>query len=288
MNEMKDVASKIRGLYDTFSKGHQSLAEFILNNPQESAFLSISALSDRTGISAPTITRFVHKLGFDGYATFQRELYEAQAQIMPFSQLKSLLRNSAGSSPETATGEGALFLGIEANLRLMEALYTPQLQEAFTRTLGIIQNAHKIYIAGQRSSFSIAHYLSFMLQRIYSNVVPLNATASALPSELSDVREDDCLVAISYSRYTKATYNVVSYFHRLGCKIAAITDSPTSPIALKASEVMIAPNGEYFSPVCAMTLCNCLIAALGSLDVQRTLERMELQDNIAIEHDIYL
>ena len=74
---MKDIASKMRSLYGTFSKGHQSLAEFILNNPQESAFLSISELSNRTGISAPTITRFVHKLGFNGYAAFQREIGRA-------------------------------------------------------------------------------------------------------------------------------------------------------------------------------------------------------------------
>ena len=60
------------------------------------------------------------------------------------------------------------------------------------------------------------------------------------------------------------------------------------PIALKATEVLIAPNGGNFSPVGAITLCNCFITSLGRLNAQQTLERMELQDKIALEHHIYL
>ena len=62
----------------------------------------------------------------------------------------------------------------------------------------------------------------------------------------------------------------------------------TAPIALKATEVLIAPNGGNFSPVGAITLCNCFITSLGRLNAQQTLERMELQDKIALEHHIYL
>ena len=67
-----------------------------------------------------------------------------------------------------------------------------------------------------------------------------------------------------------------------------MTDSLTSPIALKATEVLIAPNGGNFSPVGAITLCNCFITSLGRLNAQQTLERMELQDKIALEHHISL
>ena len=138
------------------------------------------------------------------------------------------------------------------------------------------------------ASYATAYYLAFMLQQMCDNVHLLTTSTSDLPTALSDVHPEDCLLVISYARYTSSSYDIVSHFHRAGCKIVALTDSLTSPIALKATEVLIAPNGGNFSPVGAITLCNCFITSLGRLNAQQTLERMELQDKIALEHHIYL
>ena len=110
-----------------------------------------------------------------------------------------------------------------------------------------------------RSSYATAYYLAFMLQQMCDNVHLLTTSTSDLPTALSDVRPEDCLLVISYARYTSSSYDIVSHFHRAGCKIVALTDSLTSPIALKATEVLIAPNGGNFSPVGAITLCNCCL-----------------------------
>ena len=164
----------------------------------------------------------------------------------------------------------------------------PQLRDSFARAQEILHQARTIYIAGMRSSYATAYYLAFMLQQMCDNVHLLTTSTSDLPTALSDVRPEDCLLVISYARYTSSSYDIVSHFHRAGCKIVALTDSLTSPIALKATEVLIAPNGGNFSPVGAITLCNCFITSLGRLNAQQTLERMELQDKIALEHHIYL
>ena len=92
MEQTKDVVTQIRTHYDSFSKSHRRLADFILENLHEVAFLSINELSQRTGISPATITRFARRLDFQGYPDLQRGLYEHQKQWAPFGQLKSLLR----------------------------------------------------------------------------------------------------------------------------------------------------------------------------------------------------
>lgn len=284
MEQTKDVVSQIRENYDSFSKSHRKLADYILDNPGDVAFLSINELSQVTGISPATITRFAYKLEFQGYNEFQRGLYEHQKQRAPFGQLKTLLRS------ETAEDQGEDPLGgcIQSSMELLESLDTPQVRGAFQRSLEILRSARTIYIAGHRSSYAAAYYLAFMLQQMYPNVRLVELTASNLPASLCDVGAEDCLVVISYARYTSVSYDIVSHFHREGCKIVAVTDSMTSPIALRSTEVLIAPNGESFSPVGAIALCNCFITSLGRLDAQRTLERMERQDKIALEHHIYL
>lgn len=283
MEQTKDVVSLIREKYDTFSKSHRRLADYIMNNPEEAVFQSINEFSQATGISPATITRFVYKLEFQGYSEFQRSIYEHQRQRVPFRQLKSLLRSETVGEVEDPISDS-----IQQNIRLLELLDTSQMRASFQRALDVLRTARTIYITGHRSSYAAAYYLAFMLQQMLPNVRLLETTSSNLPSALCDVGSEDSLVVVSYSRYTSATYAIVSHFHRVGCGIVALTDSMTSPIALKATEVLIAPNGENFSPVGAITLCNCFITSLGRLDTKRTLERMECQDEIALANHIYL
>ena len=284
MEQAKDIVTQIRELYDSFSKSHRKLADYVIENPGEVAFLSINEFGQKTGTSPATITRFVRKLSYQGYGEFQRGLYESQKQQLPFGQLKSLL------SSENPAVEGAdpLLHSIQSNIHLLENLYTPQLRDSFARAQDILHRARMIYIAGQRSSYATAYYLAFLLQQMCGNVRLLPTSTSELPTALCDVEPEDCLVVVSYARYTSASYEIVRHFHRLGCPVVALTDSPTSPIALKSTEVLIAPNGENFSPVGAIALCNCLITSLGRLDAQQTLERMSHQDKIALEQHIYL
>lgn len=283
MEQTRDVFSLIREKYDTFSKSHRRLADYIMNNPADAAFQSINEFGRATGISPATITRFVYKLEFQGYSEFQRSMYEHQRQRIPFRQLKTLLRSeSAGEAEDTISDS------IQQNIHLLELLDTPEIRASFQRALDTLRAARTIYITGHRSSYATAYYLAFMLQQMLPNVRLLDTTSSNLPAALCDVSPEDSLIVVSYSRYTSASYAIVSHFHRIGCGIVALTDSLTSPIALKATEVLIAPNGENFSPVGAITLCNGFITSLGRFDAKRTLERMERQDEIALANNIYL
>ena len=112
MEQTKDVVTQIRTHYDSFSKSHRRLADFILENLHEVAFLSINELSQRTGISPATITRFARRLDFQGYPDLQRGLYEHQKQWAPFGQLKSLLRRE---TPAEDAGPDSLQWTIQNN-----------------------------------------------------------------------------------------------------------------------------------------------------------------------------
>lgn len=278
------IIPKIKSIYDLLSKQHRALADYIIENSDKVIYLSINELSKLANVSPATITRFSRVLGFTGYPDFQRCLREDQQQLTPFRQLKSLLQDSsmAGSSSHK------LHSTLISNIALLEQLYTPELQLSFSKALDILHNAHGIYIAGQRSSYTSAYYLAFMLQQMRDHVHLLSTSSGMLPFELSSVKEDDVLIMISYARYTTISDNIVSHFHSLGNPIILISDSMTSPLAIKASEVLIAPNGDNFSPVCAISLCNCIITALGSENPAYTLSRMERQDKIALANNIYI
>lgn len=284
---VKDVIALIREKYSTLSKSHQALAGFIMNNPQDSAFLSINALSQKTDISPATITRFVRAIGFSGYPEFQRSLFEDnQAKQAPFQSLKTALR---GLETEKQDAQSPISTCVSENIGLLQELYQPQMQETINKAAAILRKAKRIYVIGNGSSYAISYLLGFMLHRMYSNVHLLERSTDALhASALCDIEEGDCLIASAYSRYTKITCDTVSFFRKKGCDIISITDSLSSPIALVSNEVLLAPRDAYFSPVSATALCSCLIAALAQYDAQQMLERMERQDQIAADYGVYL
>lgn len=285
MEQLKDIITQIRVKYNTLSKSHKILADYIMKNPEDVTFMTISQFSQKTGVSPATITRFARQLEFQGYPELQRSVYEHQRKCVPFGQLKSLLRSEA---PAGASAQNLLEWTIQNNIQQLEGLCAPELQESFFRSCEILSKARTIYIAGLRSSYAAAYYLAFMLQQICSNVCLLPTSNSALPCALCDVGKEDCLLIISYSRYTKVAYRIAAHFHAVGSPVISITDSLTSPIALKSTQVLQASNGGNFSPVAAITLCNGFITALGRKDTQKTLERMELQEKIALANDVYL
>lgn len=291
MNEqaMKDVLSLIRENYPNFTKRHQILADFILNNPQESAFLSINELSKKTGISPATITRFAQALGVKGYPEFQHILFAStQTRKVPFQSLKTMLRD-IDSEKQAEAPEDRVVSTVAENMSLLEALCQPQTLQAIYRAADLLRKAKKIYVIGNGSSYSISYMLGFMLSRMYSNVQLLERSADVIHiSNFCDAQKEDCLIAVGYSRYTKATFDTLSFFHEKGCSIIAITDSVSSPLALMASEVLIAPRDSYFGPVSAIALCSCLIAALAQHDASQMLERMEMQDALAESYGLYL
>ena len=126
-------------------------------------------------------------------------------------------------------------------------------------------------------------------EEMYSNVQLLERSADVMHiSNFCVAQKEDCLIAVGYSRYTKATFDTLSFFHEKGCSIIAITDSVSSPLALMASEVLIAPRDSYFGPVSATALCSCLIAALAQHDASQMLGRMEMQDALAESYGLYL
>lgn len=280
----KDVSAAVADHYGSLSRAMRRIADYVLAHVRECACLSISGLSRQTDTSPATVTRFVKSIGYPGYAEFQRGLYELQLKQTPFGSMKDRLRN-AGAAGDDAS---PLVRELRENADLLEEAATPMLQESFVQCCDLLAQARRIYIVGQRSSYSIAFYLSFMLQRVRDGVVLLDPSAASLPVTLSGADRSDCLVAAAYARYTRVTFDVMKFFRARGCSVVSVTDSCTSPIAQVSDCVLTAPHGANFSPVCAMTLCSALAAELGARDPEGSLRRMEEQDRIALDSGIYL
>jgi len=268
--------------YDSLSKIHKKLADYIKDNIHMIPFLNIKELSEKSKVSTSSITRFTREVGFTGYSEFQKNVTQlVKKDVVPMKETKeSILSNE---------NDNILKQIILQNANAINSLYNDELQNNYNDSISIINGSRKVFIAASRSSYSVGYYLYFMLKGFIENVELLTIGTSDISNKLAYVEEKDCLISISYARYTKSTYDITSYFHDIGCKIIAITDSYSSPIALKSSNVLLAKNAENaYSFVNAMTIANALVISLGRIDKEDTINKLNKQDNIAIENGTYL
>ncbi|MBR6728621.1 MAG: MurR/RpiR family transcriptional regulator, partial [Clostridia bacterium] len=71
-----NIISQITARYETLSKGHKTIARFVLENYDKVAYMNVEQLSTVTGVSEATVVRFSAELGYEKYQKFQRAVWE--------------------------------------------------------------------------------------------------------------------------------------------------------------------------------------------------------------------
>lgn len=279
MNE--NIFNTINKNYNSYSKAFQKLSDYILQNYKSMPFYSIKELEEKSDVSTATITRFFKDLGFGGYSDFQDEFKRIlQKEITPMKQIKY--------SIDKYDQENVLKDIINLNIETLRYTYSEELYKGFKNSIEILNNARKIYIIGNRSSYAVAYYFKFMLFQFMDKVELLSLGTGDIFDRLSYIQDGDVLFAISFSKYSKITSSVVDFFKERGNTTIVMTDSYSSPIATKTENILIAKSGEKtYSFVSAMTILNAMIIELGKIDKEMTLKMFKEKEKIAHENDTY-
>lgn len=278
----ENILKVITEKYNSFSKTNKIIADYILDNYLTVPFLTIKELSEKAKVSPASITRFAKGLGLDGYPMFQNKLQEiVKNQITPMKEIRE-------SITSVKTDKKILENIFSANIKSLKTSLTENLSNAFDETVSMMLDSRHIYILGLRSSYCVAYYLYFMLKQFLDNVLLLNTTAWDIYDYLAHADQRDILIAVSFSRYTALTEEVAKYCKKNQIKVAAITDSFASPIALNSDIQLIARNdSNAYSFAAAMSICNALVVACGSKNETESIAKMRQKEKILIENKVY-
>src|SRR5947199_8485364 len=80
------VVELVRQRLDSLSPAERRLARVLLASYPIAGLESVARFAERAGVSPPTVTRFIAKLGFRGYPEFQERLRD-EVQARPSSPL---------------------------------------------------------------------------------------------------------------------------------------------------------------------------------------------------------
>ncbi len=280
----RDILRIIEENMDGFSKGQRQIARYLLNHYDKAAYMTAAKLGSEVSVSESTVVRFVMELGYAGYPEFQKALQELIRTKLTSTQRMAVTNHLIGDGD-------VLEKVLQANMENIRHTLDGISRTAFRDAVDAIVKARNIYIIGVRSSAMPAGFLSYSLQMIFDNVRLVETTAgSELFQQMMAIGEGDVLVAISFPRYSKRVIKAVEFARRAGADVVALTDSPESPIAPAAAQLLVAQSdmASYVdSLVAPLSIINAIIVAVSRAREEEVKARLEALEHIWDEYDVY-
>ena len=279
-----EILKKIEENYKGFSKRQKLIADYILKNYDKAAFLTAAKLGTAVGVSESTVVRFATELGYKGYPGFQKALEE-----LVRTKLNSIQRMEVtyGRITQSEILESVL----NSDVDKIKQTLTNIDQKAFEMAVDTILNARKIYIIGIRSCSPLAEFLSFYLNLICDNVIPVRTNSSSeIFEQLIRVGEDDVVIGISFPRYSMRTLKALEFASNRKAKVITLTDSIHSPINLYSSCNLIARSDMASiveSIVAPLSVINALVVALCMKKQNEVITTLETLEEIWDEYQVY-
>ncbi|WP_372840446.1 MurR/RpiR family transcriptional regulator [Phaeovulum sp.] len=243
----------------------------LLANYPVAGLTTVADLATRAGVSVPTVLRFVSKLGFPGYAAFQRSLIDEVSDQL--NSPLSLLRDRAAQVNDSVYQ--TTMRTLSTALRQVEADY---LEGDFDSIVDLLADERsEIHCLGGRFSTVVAGRLALHLAQVRPGVRLLNPGSETLADLLVDYNSRVTLVAFDFRRYQSETIQFARMAHQRRARIVLFTDRWQSPIAAVADKTMVSPV-ESCSPfdswVPAMAQTEALVATIVARNPDRTRERL--------------
>ncbi len=279
-----DILTKLQEEAHTFSKGQRLISKYISECYDKAAFMTASKLGKKVGVSESTVVRFAVELGYDGYPSMQKAIQE-----MVLNRLTSVQRIEVANDRLGDQDVVSLVLHSDAEkLRQTEDMLD---RVQFQKAVQAILDAERVYILGVRSSAPLANFLGYYLNYMSPNVhVVTTSGEGEMFEKIVAVKPEDCIIAISFPRYSSATVNAARYCREEGATVIGLTDNKLSPLGHNADIILEAKSDMVSlvdSLVAPMSVINALIVAIAAKREQRLSRIFTALEHIWDEHNVY-
>jgi len=205
------------------------IAAFALDNPDEIAFGTVSSIAGQADVQPSTLVRFSQAMGYQGFSEMQ-EIFRSRLRdrILNYGERIQQLREHALA----ASKSNVIFHGFcDAAGKSIAALREKLSPDDLDRAVEILRQAETIYLIGLRRSFPIASYMAYAFGKLGVRSILVDAVAGLGAEQMSFATPKDAVLAISFAPYAPETIALAQAAAARGVPVAAVTDSPFSPLA---------------------------------------------------------
>ncbi|MFF5025449.1 MurR/RpiR family transcriptional regulator [Streptomyces collinus] len=257
------LADDIRQKLGELSPAERKVARVLLSAYPSSGFETIAIIAERAAVSAPTVLRFVARLGYHGFPDFQAalraELDERRAS--PLALYEATEVNAGDDSASALLARSGQLFSSAVTQTLAE---TPAADLESAITL-IADPKRRITLSGGRFTHLLAQYLGLHLMQLRDDVHFLPERAVERTAALAQLTRRDVVIIFDYRRYEDDKLSIAQLTQEHGGKVIVFTDtwlSPTSAHAHVALPSQVSTPSPYDSLVPTLAVIETVIAGV--------------------------
>lgn len=241
------------------SRAERRVGRALLADYPSAGLASAARLAERADVSPPTVLRFAHSLGFDGFADLQVSL-RAEISAMssgPITRLPDA--PAAGSLLDRLLNQARA-----QNDRALETLSHLPGSSLEAAVALLADQSRPLFLHGGRFSVLLAQHLDAHLEQLRPGVRLLADPSGRDLGAMMELTRRDVLVLFDYHRYQASAVDVAARFHRAGAAVVLITDDLACPVAPDAEVVLAASStvGTVYQSMAAGFLLTELLLPL--------------------------
>jgi DNA-binding MurR/RpiR family transcriptional regulator len=266
---------EVRFAQSQLSRSRRQLIRAILDNNEETFFLSSHEMAKRYNVDASTIVRTVQALGYERFADFAADLRQHFVkQITPYAVLKAATREKRSVSDH-------IHYSVERDTESLSVLRSSLDADRVVELAKMIHRSRRILVVGVDLAASLAWFLAYGLTPLGIDAEAPVGSRGNLQHKIDILTGKDMLVAISFRRCLRETVESVLRASERGVLTFGITDSATTPIAMHCDSYLLASTSSpsfTSSYVAPMALINTVIVACSHIQPKRALARLGQQE----------
>jgi DNA-binding MurR/RpiR family transcriptional regulator len=223
---------KIQQNYDDLTPSFRKLADFMLQNQLDAAFMTATELANRLGVDAATVVRFAQELGYTGFRELSKEIQEV---------VRSELKASYTADLDAAE-DLQLFRSLLGNEKHNLELTQDRLSHEVNGLLPTLLDAEQIWVLGQGLCVHLAGLCAGALREIGLPAVSIATDPLEAATNLKEIGADDLVIGFSLSGMDLDTASVVRFARDRGARTYVLAASSVAAAALEAETSLICPG----------------------------------------------
>ncbi|WP_067841462.1 MurR/RpiR family transcriptional regulator [Amphibacillus sediminis] len=272
---MKIATIRLREYYDEASTTEQAIIDYILNNPDQAAKMTIYKLAEATFSSPSSIIRLCKKNGFAGYKEFSKSLVYEQAVRHNYRSKEIADVTKADNIKEIVdkvTNKNILSLEETANLLDFEVI---------EQCVELIHDCERLVLFGIGASLIVAKDAQLKFTRI-NKIAYVNEDWHTQLLLARNMTPSDVGIVISYSGQTKEMIECSKAVKANKANLISITKYGKAPVMdLADYNLFVAANeyafrsGAMSSRISQLNLIDILYTTYVNTQYEKSIEILE-------------
>lgn len=223
------------------SKKESEIAEFILYNIGKVCFMSTSDLARELNTSGTSVNRMAKALGYRTFNEMQKKMQEFvshQTDLFDNFRLPPKQRLAKFEKDELSE-ENLISKYFELTSKNLMSVFSKNTPDKIDRVVDALKTSRHKYISGYRGTAYLAEKFGFLIGLITGNIILVTGEDTNNIQKVMDIEKDDCIVIISFNRYSKNTLDIINICKERSAKLILITDRATAPFSQYVDELLI-------------------------------------------------